>query len=149
MAAWIVRHDEALLEAKRTLAEAIQEYGPGMQRAPPPPQSWRPSEYSTGRSYDHRGSSDSGPNTEATLGTASNEDAGNDEAEPTEGDEAWERSSSQSWSGSWWRYGYWEPWTWYHYGSHQSWGHQSGGSHASWDASEPASAQAEKFCRIL
>ena len=31
MAAWIVRHDEALLEAKRTLAEAIHEYGPGMQ----------------------------------------------------------------------------------------------------------------------
>ena len=29
MAAWIVRHDEALLEAKRTLAEAIQKYGPG------------------------------------------------------------------------------------------------------------------------
>ena len=26
MATWIVRHDEALLEAKRTLAEAIQEY---------------------------------------------------------------------------------------------------------------------------
>ena len=70
MAAWIVRHDEALLEAKRTLAEAIQEYGPGMQGAPPPPQSRRPSEYSTGRSYDRRGSSESGPNTEATPGTA-------------------------------------------------------------------------------
>ena len=29
MSAWIVRHDEALYEARRTLAEAIQEYGKG------------------------------------------------------------------------------------------------------------------------
>ena len=29
MNAWIVRHDEALYEARRTLAEAIQEYGKG------------------------------------------------------------------------------------------------------------------------
>ena len=29
MSSWIVRHDEALYEARRTLAEAIQEYGPG------------------------------------------------------------------------------------------------------------------------
>lgn len=29
MNSWIVRHDEALFEARRTLAEAIQEYGKG------------------------------------------------------------------------------------------------------------------------
>ena len=34
MAAWVVRHDEALMEAKRTLAEAIQEYGQIPKRSP-------------------------------------------------------------------------------------------------------------------
>ena len=33
MTPWIVRHDEALLEAKRTLAEAIHEYGPNHSRS--------------------------------------------------------------------------------------------------------------------
>lgn len=34
MQQWIVRHDEALFEARRALAEAIQEYGGGESRTP-------------------------------------------------------------------------------------------------------------------
>ena len=33
MNSWILRHDEALFEAKRTLAEAIEEYGVGYSKS--------------------------------------------------------------------------------------------------------------------
>ncbi|CAE7764432.1 unnamed protein product [Symbiodinium pilosum] len=49
MTAWIFRHDEALLEAKRTLAEAIHEYGPGLQPSAP---FWGP----TWKGQGHKGS---------------------------------------------------------------------------------------------
>ena len=149
MAAWIVRHDEALLEAKRTLAEAIHEYGPGMQETPPGPPAWRPQGQSVPRTSDAESSMPSGPEGEATPNDTSGIPSGNatttEEAEPHEWDEQWERSSTQSWFGRRWYSGSWDQWGWGQYGSHSSWGYPSGGSHKSWDASEAASAQAEKF----
>ena len=146
MAAWIVRHDEALLEAKRTLAEAIQEYGPGMQGSSSIPlQPWQPSGYTAGHNSEAGNSGTSGPNVEATSGDATDGEPNAELGEQVNEDEQWERSSSQSWYRNWWNAGPWESWSWGHQRSYNSWGYPSGGSHASWDASEAASAQAEKF----
>ena len=135
MAAWIVRHDEALLEAKRTLAEAIHEYGPGMPKASANNRTgWRP----PSRTPTIEPSSEpGGPETaeapeDGSLGE--NEDVDGPDSHAAD-PEAW------SWQDSWWNYGSWDYWSW-----DQS---SQGGSYHDWSGygkgSQTASAQAEKF----
>ena len=75
MAAWIVRHDEALLEAKRTLAEAIQEYGPGMREGAPKPPGWKDSASTSNQPADFMASNSTGAADE--TGTPEGPDTGN------------------------------------------------------------------------
>ena len=165
MNAWIVRHDEALLEAKRTLAEAIQEYGPGMQ--PPPPvwdSSWKaPGSKQGGSSRASAGSRASDREqdlrgTEAAASATASGEATVEESleeEPPEWPEddweihSWNTDQWHGWRRSWWNSRPTQSWDW-EYGSHPEgyWGAGTshyGGSHASWDASTAASAQADRF----
>ena len=147
MAAWIVRHDEALLEAKRTLAEAIQEYGPGpkrssLSRTP----SWKTSSRQPRQS---RGSSE---HEHEEQDEEAGEGAPTDEAEELDEGAASENvaevEEGREWSDHWWS-APWHSWGWestYSDRGHRGSGYEpSGRSWASWDASEAASAQAERF----
>ena len=146
VAAWIVRHDEALLEAKRTLAEAINEYGRGVPGVPvEPPFSGKGSSSQSWRWTEGDDNSNSGPIAEATGETAATSETNAEGTESHDQDEQWERSSNWSWHSSWWGYGKWEPWSWRPQGYQPEWGYPSGASHASWSVSDAASAQAEKF----
>ncbi|CAE7554899.1 unnamed protein product, partial [Symbiodinium sp. CCMP2456] len=143
MSGWIVRHDEALLEAKRTLAEAIQEYGPEIKhtsasRNP----SWRAS--SQGQHHAPDSFSGGAPDEDNEAGPADEGDGdGAESAGPPEGSRA-----SEDWHNQWWS-SEWRPWSWdQQSGSGGPWGYgsQAGAqSRMSWDASEAASAQADKF----
>ncbi|OLQ10860.1 hypothetical protein AK812_SmicGene5400 [Symbiodinium microadriaticum] len=138
MSGWIVRHDEALLEAKRTLAEAIQEYGPeAKQDYVSRTTSWRTSGKSRSAGSSERGAPDEEP-LEETI-----EEAHEEEEEGPEGSRA-----SETWADQWWSSG-WDAWDWDRRSqSEGQWGrssHHGASSRVSWDASEAASAQADKF----
>ena len=153
MTAWIVRHDEALLEAKRTLAEAIHEYGPSSSSPGSTAPSRRPRSW---HDYSRPGTlgrvSESGTTTEdGNMGEASPETR---EEEPSAPSEAPDHEEDEDpWTSrhqdTWWSSRVWDSWSWKapsETGSASgSWGHHGGASRASWDASEAASAQAEKF----
>ncbi|OLP83111.1 hypothetical protein AK812_SmicGene36174 [Symbiodinium microadriaticum] len=148
MAAWIVRHDEALLEAKRTLAEAIQEYGPGSKvSSSKSSTSWR-SQY---RGYTRpQGSSESGgthPDPEEP-GNLEEENEDHQDHEEETGETREDSEAAGDWWDSWWSND-WSHWNEDRYTNTPSWwGTQpsSGGlTWATWDASATASAQAERF----
>ena len=153
MTAWIVRHDEALLEAKRTLAEAIHEYGPNHSRS----SSTSPTRKSSSwQAYSRAGT----PVTPFEPEAAADEVEENatseireDEYEPEaaepmtneDEDEHW----TSWWQSTWWQSQDWDTWSWKASGDQGSpacsWKARGSPSRASWDASEAASAQAEKF----
>ena len=147
MAAWIVRHDEALLEAKRTLAEAIQEYGPGRQEPEAPWSGYQRPPSRTGGQGGHLGERGDGHEPTDTPADTATETADLDpdrEVDDEAGD--WDRWSS--WSQGWWP-SYSDTWSWgYNEGrrnSWSSWNSKESLSKLTWDASDTASAQAEKF----
>ena len=147
MAAWIVRHDEALLEAKRTLAEAIHEYGPGTKRASlPRTSSWRSS--GRDRSQLRGGSEDgAGPPDEETPGSAHGDSAEGGE-EPAPSEHPSQAAEEEDWYDQWWNTS-WNAWQWDPSedgrGQWTAPSSKAGKSWATWDASEAASAQAERF----
>ncbi|CAE7382440.1 unnamed protein product [Symbiodinium sp. KB8] len=147
MAAWIVRHDEALLEAKRTLAEAIHEYGPGTKRASiPRTSSWRSS--GRDRSQLRGGSEDgAGPPDEETPGSARGDSAEGGE-EPAPSEHPSQAAEEEDWYDQWWNTS-WNAWQWDPSedgrGQWTAPSSKAGKSWATWDASEAASAQAERF----
>ncbi|CAE7554266.1 unnamed protein product, partial [Symbiodinium necroappetens] len=101
MSGWIVRHDEALLEAKRTLAEAIQEYGPeAKQDYVSRTTSWRTPGKSRSPGSSERGAPDE-EHFEENL-----EETNEEEEEGPEGSRA-----SETWDDQWWSYG-WNSWDW-------------------------------------
>lgn len=152
MNAWIVRHDEALYEARRTLAEAIQEYGP---------------EYSTGKPSTVR-SEGRRSTTPSVIGSGSRRDASprgaSDffdehgrlrEDDPSEEAEHTEEQQSE-WQDPWWQQQSW--WSWnesHHQGNWQwnqwrddrEWRQQSAEKNTSlrYDVSARASEEADKF----
>ena len=148
MAAWVVRHDEALLEAKRTLAEAIHEYGPQLPKVSSKRSMSYKAPSQTGTS--HHPSEHGGEENPTHRGEAEAESIGPEEDEYGVIHEVYEDEDPREWN-SWWT-SWWQPnasWSWER-SSHYSGGHYSAvgpgdGSHASWDASEAASSQAEKF----
>ena len=160
MNAWIVRHDEALLEAERTLAEAIQEYGPGMQPAPPVwDSSWKAQGSKQGgssRASAGSRASDREQDLRGTEAAASATASGKvtveenlEEESPEWEIRSWNTEQWYGWQRSWWSSRPSQPWGW-EYGSQPEgyWGAGTshyGGSHASWDASTAASAQADRF----
>ena len=143
MAAWIVRHDEALLEAKWTLAEAIHEYGPGKTKGSAGSTSrWKP----PSRPPTVPPASESGE-----PGSADPVDVESTQEHETEDVTASDTGNLEAWAwyGSWWNPGSWNDWSWdnssRYEDSYNHWSYQRGTSQASWDVSETASAQAEKF----
>ena len=142
MAAWIVRHDEALIEAKRCLAEAIQEYGPGKPRT-------SSQKGSLWHEHSQKAPSVSPSDTGAHLG----EDGDNaaDHPDLPEDDEDAGAESQSTAQEPWWRASTWDSWHWdswyYEYdpSSWSSWSRDKTSSWATWDASEAASEQAERF----
>ena len=161
MTAWIVRHDEALLEAKRTLAEAIHEYGPGIQPSAP---FWGPTwkgqgpkgsragtgSRSSDREQDLQGTDAATPEPSVVTSTGNEEQGDGESPEWADDDwDTWQDYPWGTWWSSWWSPGNQSPWNWdmeSHYGeSWRSGPKHRGSSHASWDASEAASAQAERF----
>ena len=157
MAAWIVRHDEALLEAKRTLAEAIQEYGPGKSKntssrgtsgkggawtwSPHPSRvsSRAPSENGVAPSP----SRDTGGETERE--TPFDETS---EEHPTHEEEEVGPETQEAWQSSWWSNWKWSPQAWsdgYAAEAWSDWRQKETMSQRTWGVSEAASEQAEKF----
>ena len=149
MAAWVVRHDEALMEAKRTLAEAIQEYGQIPKRSPttrssPPMSSGRMSSGGAqgGRWQDEQAEGTATPEANSYAADDDAEERA-DEPDPSEsGTSPWDGWSNHSWRGqqwwNWWDSGYYsDPWQVAR--SKDEW------SRSSWEVSEAASEEASKF----
>ncbi|CAE7713156.1 unnamed protein product [Symbiodinium sp. CCMP2456] len=109
MAAWIVRHDEALLEAKRTLAETIQEYGPGQKVASSRSStSWRTPRRGESRG---QGSSELGgtqPDEEFAETADAEAEAENENAHETEEVPEGSEDNTDWWDQDW--QGGWESW---------------------------------------
>ena len=147
MSSWIVRHDEALLEVKRTLAEAIQEYGPpGQSRSsrswPMTTTGWSSS---WGANSQQTGSA-SGDDHGQTEGTVDRQEDTREDSEAPNDDELIEEAGSES---SWeqWHGGHWNwqrPTQWSSGSSTWSWDKSYYGRQT-WDASATASGQADKF----
>lgn len=151
MNAWIVRHDEALYEARRTLAEAIQEYGPEYSTAKP----------STNRSEGRRST------TPSVIGGSSRREASPrgsaelfddygrlQEDEPSEAVDHEEQQSE--WQDPWWQHQGW--WSWHDHQDHNSWNWGQWRDDREWrqqtadkntsmryDVSARASEEADKF----
>ena len=147
MSGWIVRHDEALLEAKRTLAEAIQEYGPEAKRSTPPrTSSWRPSSAGGRRQGSSSGEGAPEAETENEATEVGDEDENESQTASTEHREG--SRASEEWWDQWWS-SPWSNWDWSGSSSHDGYwashSHSGHESRASWDASDAASAQAERF----
>ena len=141
MAAWIVRHDEALLEAKRTLAEAIHEYGPKKLKVPTATAtSWRPGP----RSRPPSGASEVGtaPEVEDGASTGQGGVEGNDIDVPEE-ESTGEHDEVMAWEDPWWTWSTWSSWQWRGSDSGSwawdKWSQPDSQGRASWDASEAAS----------
>ena len=151
MAAWIVRHDEALLEAKRTLAEAIHEYGPisaagstgrgGSHRSRPPLEfggNPRPPSELGGTT------SGGGP---SPSGEFNHEEAPAGDIETNE--DAEDEEEDGQWTDHWWSSWSWQPYSWGVYSNQDSgwdaWRQKETLSQKTWEVSESASSQAEKF----
>ena len=142
MAAWIVRHDEALIEAKRCLAEAIQEYGPGKPRT---------SSHKGSLWHEH---SQNAPSIHPSDTGAPLEEDGDNADDlpdlPEDGEDAGAESQSTA-QEPWWRESTWDSWYWnVWYSEHgpsswSSWSRDKTPSWATWDASDAASEQAERF----
>ena len=145
MAAWIVRHDEALLEAKRTLAEAIHEYGPSSVPEPPRHGSQGSGWLRNTRPASETGGSRRGSPTiqeDAQPGaTPEDEGAPSEEVNTPEADEEWYDEWWQSWP---WYSSSWESSSGYNESGY-SWQQKETLSQKTWDVSEAASAQAERF----
>ena len=137
MNAWIVRHDEALYDARRTLAEAIQEYG--------------------GRDSHTRRSSTSTQSFEPrSLGAAASEEESRENfpfredgrMQDDEGDyEEQSIHSNSTWGDHFWHgRNEWSSWDWHSYSHHDSWQPWSGtASTNKYDVSDAASVEADKF----
>ena len=150
MAAWIVRHDEALLEAKRTLAEAIHEYGPSQGR-PDYGSSGRQwmSQPSLRTSHGARetGSTTSERRSQRGGGTPLATEAEADAEEPEQDEENGE--AEDEWGDTWWQE---DNWSWHGWNSQatygptdDSWKQKESMSQRTWDVSEAASKEAESF----
>ena len=153
MAAWIVRHDEALLEAKRTLAEAIHEYGPDKTR---------PSTNSSARGWNSRHSSRAPSETGGRIPrttssqretTERSHTEAEDEEEDLPGEENAEANEHEEDEYDWYN-GWWSNWDWrgsgwqgsaYQNSSHSTWEQKESLSRQTWDVSQAASDQAERF----
>ncbi|CAE7205041.1 DHX9 [Symbiodinium natans] len=143
MSAWIVRHDEALLEVKRTLAEAIQEYGPPESVLSRPwSRGWSgPGQDSTPRRTSSQVGSFDGSHRGFEAQRGEEDDGGWEAAEQRldEPNDEDERHSDASWGQ--WQWGHWNWQTW-----DKAWAwNKSDHSHQTWDASASASGQADKF----
>ena len=122
MQQWIVRHDEALFEARRALAEAIEEYGQGEHHTPsasnastatlPTSRHRRQAEWSTAASEPSDGPFQDNGRMREELG----EDGGESEAQHSQWG-WWDRDWS-SWHDDGWNSRQWWPQnSWSHYGS--------------------------------
>ena len=133
MNSWILRHDEALFEAKRTLAEAIEEYGVGYSKSQ---QSDRPMSspggFNEGTSTQSR---HSGPFRDD--GRLAEGDDTNDDLEDDGQNDQWENWSQ--WSRHTWRA--WDNWGQYSWQPHAS----SAKTSLDVDVSTAASLEADKF----
>lgn len=128
MSAWTVRHDEALFEARRTLAEAIEEYGVGHSKIAS----------QQGRTLTAQNlpsttrSTTSGPfRDDGRL----DEDEQDLDEQASEHHDAWSSSGWRDWNG-------WHDWQW-NWHSPPSYGSQADGP--AYDVSSAASCEAEKF----
>lgn len=150
MAAWVVRHDESLYEARRTLAEAIEEYGPTTSN---PRSSGDLPTTSGGRS--HRGS----PAPSVQQSSHQRSDRGpfgangllreDDEEEGQEGidHQASEHEDGGEWTEPWWQSrDWWSSWQWQEptgYGRY--WSRDTQDHQWNYDVSAKATAEADRF----
>ena len=131
MSAWTVRHDEALFEARRTLAEAIEEYGVGYSKVAS----------QSGRTL-------TAQNLNSTARTEASgpfrDDGRLDEEEDEGGTGFSEHHEQDAWSShsyGWQDWNQWSNWSW-------DWRHHPHGSQAdgpAYDVSSAASYEADKF----
>ena len=144
--AWIVRHDEALYEARRTLAEAIQEYAPV---------------HSVGESSTHRGY---GKRTTTTSMAASWSGSRREDSPPARGDSPFDDNGrmrdeeeeidwgdhasapadSTTWADPWWNNHNWW-WSSDDRWSNHQWHQQVESPSLKYGVSSRASAEADKF----
>ena len=160
MSSWIVRHDEALLEARRTLAEAIQEYGqlaiPSTMPSSTAGRPWyrapmRPTSTATHRSMTSSPGLGFTSHEEDTQvmdeSRATGQEAPSNSEEP-EDDESrsethwsdWGSWNYRDWPGSWWSDHWSHSGSWWSSDrSKEDWSRQS------WEVSTSASQEAERF----
>ena len=148
MNAWIVRHDEALYEARRTLAEAIQEYAP---------------EQAGGDSSFAKGSS---RKSVTTSMAASWSGSRRDDSPPARGDSPFDDNGRmrdeeeeadwgdhvsvpatpwESWNDNWWSQPAWRNWHHDHQWHDKSWQRQDEPQSLKYGVSSRATAEADKF----
>ena len=135
MSTWILRHDEALFEAKRTLAEAIEEYGMGYSRSQRSTRSAATTQAALSERAPSHHSHAAGPfRDDGRLDEDDEEEAEHAE----EHDDPWDRQSRWSQNSSWGAWGNWQHYNW------QGSGTDSFESHLQ-EASTAASLEADKF----
>lgn len=147
---WILRHDEALFEARRTLAEAIQEYGPQASSSVNSPQPSVSRFWETTRNTrssvstsSGRHESEHGPFDPSGRLREDDDEDGNDEVNSHQDevrsqwnqDHDWYRNSWWESSNQWWD---WHPWP-------QNSDYHRTSSAGKYDVSLAASDEADKF----
>ena len=151
MAAWVVRHDEALYEARRTLAEAIEEYGPtsSTQRGssslqiPSAGRSHRVSPAPSVQNSSHR-RSDRGPFGSNGLLREDDED---EDPEAQEHQSFATGDQGGEWSEPWWQSReWWSSWQWHESGDYgRNWSHGTQPHQWTYDVSAKATEEADRF----
>lgn len=118
MNSWIVRHDEALYEARRTLAEAIQEYAPGQQGESSSTREWTWQSRTPPAAVSGGGSRrDDSPRSAADE--VFDDNGRLHDGMPTRHHDEADDYDDHAWTDDWWNQDQW--WNWNRDRGHQSW----------------------------